>query len=247
MAIHSGKVKMLSQSQDLVHGQDDFLSSLGIYTLQQSGGLSRLCHSLSTNLQLFTKPWQLVCESEPFIVIWPSWADFAFSIATQKPSQLSHLWSFWSSFLWTVSTFSLSSWQWQPEAKLSSRHSFKTTHQLERGLLSQGQRLLFRICSHAFFKHFIWFRQGANDYPAQLLCTSASSLLTEHLQTFPKRTQTPPFEETVGQEPFSWGVFLRFTTSRFTEGGWKIGEWRKPKKLRRLLLKRSQWMQQKWC
>lgn len=41
---------------------------------------------LSTNLQLFMKPWQLDCESEPLTVTWPSWADFVFSIAAQKPS-----------------------------------------------------------------------------------------------------------------------------------------------------------------
>lgn len=55
MAIHSGKVKMLSLSQGLVHGQDHFLSSLGIYTLQQSGGLSRLCYGLSQPIYSYSR------------------------------------------------------------------------------------------------------------------------------------------------------------------------------------------------
>lgn len=36
-----------SLSQDLIQGQNHFLCSLGIYALQQSGGLSRLCHCLA--------------------------------------------------------------------------------------------------------------------------------------------------------------------------------------------------------
>lgn len=37
----------MSLSQGLVQSQDHFLSSLGIFALQRSGGLSRLCHCLS--------------------------------------------------------------------------------------------------------------------------------------------------------------------------------------------------------
>lgn len=43
-----------SLSQDLIQGQNNFLCSLGIYALQQSRGLSRLCHSLK---QLTSYSW----------------------------------------------------------------------------------------------------------------------------------------------------------------------------------------------
>lgn len=71
-----------SLSQDLIQGQKCFLCSLGIYALQQSGGLLRFCHCLS---QPTYQLWQLDCHSELFTVIWPSQAGFIFSTAIQKP------------------------------------------------------------------------------------------------------------------------------------------------------------------
>lgn len=134
-----------SLSQDLIQGQNHFLCNLGIYALQQSGGLSRLCHCLK---QLTSYSWScgnLIVTPELFIVIWPSQAGFTSSIAVQNQASsatshhFGHSYSELSSLC--VSLFLAVTWN-QADFLLL----FHNKHQLERGLCqSQRAVMLLRI------------------------------------------------------------------------------------------------------